>query len=100
MVKISKNTVSHMASIAKIPITKEEEDKLADGFNKTLDVVNELFNVDVLGVSPTYQVTGLKNVLREDKVDESKMLSQKDALSNAPKKHEGYFVVDQILADD
>ncbi|MFA6016991.1 MAG: Asp-tRNA(Asn)/Glu-tRNA(Gln) amidotransferase subunit GatC [Patescibacteria group bacterium] len=100
MTKITTDTVKHISELAKIPITKDEEKELANGFNKTLEVVDALFKVNVEGVEPTHQVTGLENVLRDDKVDEKKILSQEQALSNAKNKHNGYFVVDQILAED
>lgn len=97
MTKISKDMVKHMSLLSKIPVTEKEETDLADGFNKTLKVVDELFDVDVKNVEPTHQVTGLENVFREDKVDEKKMLSQEKALSGTKNKHNGYFVVPQIL---
>lgn len=100
MAKITKDTVDHIAKLAKIPVTEKEKEELAAGFNKTLTVVDELFKVSVENVEPTHQVTGLENVLREDKVDEKKILSQEQALSNTKNKHNGYFVVDQILAED
>lgn len=100
MAKISKDTVKHMSRLARIPMTEKEEEELAKGFNKTLDVIDDLFKVEVKKVEPTHQVTGLENVLREDKVDEKKMLSQEQVLSNTKKKYNGYFVVDQILAED
>ena len=65
-----------------------------------MKVVDELFKVDVKGVEPTHQVTGMENVLREDKVIEENTLFQEEALKNAKRKHDGYFVVDQILEDD
>lgn len=100
MVKIAKNMIKHIAQLAKIPVSEKEKESLAEGFNKTLTVVDKLFKVDVTGVEPTHQVTGRENVLREDRVDEKKMLSQEQALSNTKNKHNGYFVVDQILAED
>lgn len=97
--KISEDLVRHIASLAKIPILEKEEKELTEGFNKTLTVVDELFKVDVAGVEPTHQVTGLENVLREDKIDEKKMLNQKEALSNTKNKYNGYFVVNRIIDD-
>jgi len=97
---ISKDTVDHIAKLAKIPVSEKEKTDLAEGFNKTLTVVDELFKVDVTGVEPTHQVTGLENVFREDKVNVKKMFSQEKALSNTKNKHNGYFVVDQILPND
>jgi len=100
MTKISKDLVEHIAKLAKIPVSEREKESLTEGFNKTLTVINELFKVDVTGVEPTHQVAGLENVLRDDVVDEKKMFSQEQALSNAKSKHNGYFVVDQILPND
>jgi aspartyl-tRNA(Asn)/glutamyl-tRNA(Gln) amidotransferase subunit C len=94
---ITSDTVSHIANLAQIPISKEEEKKLAEGFTTTLIVVDQLNTVDVTGVEPTSQVTGRTNVFREDVVDEKNILTQDKALSNAKKTHNGYFVVDQIL---
>lgn len=100
MAKIAKNTVEHIAELAKIPVSEKEKVDLAEGFNKTLAVVDKFFKIDVAGVEPTHQVTGLENILREDKVDNKKMLSQEQALSNTENKYNGYFVVGQILAND
>lgn len=100
MLKIDEKLVSQIASLAKLSLSKEEKEKLTSGFNKTLEIINELFRVDVSKVSPVYQVTNLENVLREDIVDEEKMLSQDEALSQAKRKYKGYFVVNQILKDD
>jgi aspartyl-tRNA(Asn)/glutamyl-tRNA(Gln) amidotransferase subunit C len=97
---ISEDTVNHISKLARIPVTDREKKELADGFNKTLDVIDNLFKVDVKGIEATHQVTGLENILRDDKVEENKMLTQEQALSNTKNKHNGYFVVDQILTED
>lgn len=89
--------VKKIAILAKIPVTDEEVKKLADGFNTTLEVVDTLFTVDVAGVPPTHQVTGLENVFREDEIDIAQTLTQDQALANAPKSYNGYFVVEQII---
>lgn len=100
MAKISSTTVDKISQLAKIPVTDEEKEKLAQGFNETLGVVDELFKINVSNVEPTHQVTDLENIFREDEVDQEKMLSQNEALSQAKNKKNGYFVVDQILEDD
>lgn len=89
--------VKKIASLAHIPVNDEEAAELAEGFTKTLGVVDQLSNIDVTGIVPTSQVTGLENVFRDDEVDPTRMLSQEEALKNAKRTHNGYFVVDQIL---
>jgi aspartyl/glutamyl-tRNA(Asn/Gln) amidotransferase C subunit len=98
--KFSSEDVHKIAKLANIPVTTREEAALAEGFNSTLKVVDTLFSVDVKGVTPTSQVTGLENVLREDEIDGERQFTQDQALANAPRTHNGYFVVDQILTDD
>jgi len=97
---LTKDIVKKISQLAKIPIKDDEAEELLSGFNKTLEVVDELFKVDVSQVEPTHQVTDLENVFREDEIDENQMLSQDKALQQAKNKHNGYFVVDQILEDD
>jgi len=99
MAKIDKKTVEHIAKLANIPVSEKEEEELAKGFNKTFEVVDKLFTVDVSGVEPTHQVTGLENILRDDVIDEKKMLNQEEALNNTKNKHKGYFVVNRIIDD-
>jgi aspartyl-tRNA(Asn)/glutamyl-tRNA(Gln) amidotransferase subunit C len=95
--KFTSEDVQKIAKLATIPVSDEEANTLAAGFTTTMKVVDELAKVDVEGVEPTSQVTGMENVFREDEVDTSNALTQEQALSNAKRTHNGYFVVDQIL---
>ena len=89
--------VKHLAKLAQMPVSKEEEKTLEKGFVQTLEVIDQLSELDTSKVKPTSQVTGLTNVLREDKVDKERMLTQKQALSNAKKTYKGYFMVPAIF---
>jgi aspartyl-tRNA(Asn)/glutamyl-tRNA(Gln) amidotransferase subunit C len=96
----SPGDVAHIAHLAQIPITEKEKKKLTEGFNTTMKVVDTLLSVDVKGVVPTSRVTGFGDVYREDEIDTSRMFTQEEALANAPRKHNGFFEVDQVLEDD
>ncbi len=91
------NDVKQISVLANIPVSQSESDALAKGFTTTMAVVAQLATIDVTGVEPTHQVTGLTNVTRDDVVDETHMFTQEQALSGAAKAHNGYFVVGQIL---
>jgi aspartyl-tRNA(Asn)/glutamyl-tRNA(Gln) amidotransferase subunit C len=95
----SSQDVKHIAKLAKIPVTAEEEKKLAHGFNSVIKVIEQLNNVDIKNVEPTHQVTGMANIMREDVVDEKRMFSQEEALMNTKNKYNGYFVVNRVLDD-
>ncbi len=89
--------VQHLAKLTQMPVTPEEERTLEKGFEQTLKVIEQLSELDTSKVKPTSQVTGLTNVWREDKVDKERMLTQKQALSNAKKTYKGYFMVPAIF---
>lgn len=92
--------VEHTAKLAHIPIVATETKQLSKAFSTTLAVISDLSEVSVKGVEPTHHVTGLKNVTREDVVDEKRMFSQAQALANVTKSHEGFFVVPRIIDRD
>ncbi len=98
-IAFSSSDVQKIAKLANIPVTDALADDLAAGFTKTMVVVDELTKVNVEGVEATNQVTGLENVLREDEIDTKRIFTQEQALANAKRTYNGYFVVDQILED-
>lgn len=97
--KFTPKDVAHIAGLANIPVTDDEKRDLAEGFTKTIAVVEGVNRVDVTGVEPVH-TTGLTNVMREDVVDEARQFPQDVALQNAPNTHEGFFVVDQVIDND
>jgi len=94
---VNNTQVKHIAQLANIPISEEESNKLAQDFSETLQVVDQLKKADVSKVEITHQVTGFKNVLREDIVKEEQSFTQQEALANAKKTYQGYFVVPYVL---
>lgn len=97
---VTSKDVFHIADLAHIPVTEREAKTLAEGFTTTYEVVKSLKKAHTETVSQTQQVTGLENIMREDIIDESRMFSQEEALRNASRTQNGYFVVDQILDKD
>ena len=64
--QLSKDEVLHIAKLARIALTKEEVDKFQKQLSSIVDFISELKQVNVEGVEPTAQVTGLVNVVRGD----------------------------------
>lgn len=48
-VRLTEEEVKHIAKLANLQITGEEEKKLTAGFNDTLEVVDKLFQLDGYG---------------------------------------------------
>lgn len=80
--------VSHVAKLANLTLTPEEEEKFATQLAAILDYISQLKEVDVSAVEPTSQVTGLTNVTRDD-VEEACL----------PLKH-GHYKVKAIFEND
>lgn len=90
--------VKHVAELANLSITGEETEKFEKQLSEVLDYIKKLDEVDVTGVEPTSQVTGLENISRPDESHPS--LTQQEALSNAKAQHNGLFVVKGIFEDE
>ena len=95
--KISPEEVRHIGELANLKIAKEDLGKYSSKLSEVINYVSKVQMADVKDVPPTNQVTGLINVFREDVVDTERMLSQREALSNAKRTHDGYFVIDSIF---
>lgn len=95
MTKLTISEVEHIGKLANLDLTESESEKFGRDLSKILDFVGKLSSVDTEQISPLNNVTGKKNVFREDKVGAS--LSQKEALANAPATHNGFFKVKAIF---
>lgn len=96
MTKISTDDVKYVAALAKIAITDEEATQFTKELGAILGYVEQLDAVDTAGLQPTYQVTGLTNVTRADKIIDYGT-SQKDLLKNVPRTRDGYIEVPKVL---
>lgn len=93
-----KVNVKHVAKLANLPLTEEEEEKYSEQLSKILDYIEQLNKVDTLNVQPTFNVSGQSNVMREDKI--STCLPQDEVLSNASKKQNGFFVTKGVFDNE
>lgn len=64
---ISIAEVEKIAGLARLALTEAEKRRYAETISAVLDYMKILNEVDTDGVEPTYQVTGLQNVMRQDK---------------------------------
>jgi aspartyl-tRNA(Asn)/glutamyl-tRNA(Gln) amidotransferase subunit C len=90
--------VNHLAKLANMKVSQEEAKKLEKGFTESLKSVDLLNKLDTKGVSSSFQVTGLKNIFREDKINTEKTFTQEQALSSAKKTFKGYFLVPSVFS--
>lgn len=99
-VTVTSDEVKKIGKLANLKLQDNEVDLFAGQFTKTIEVVNELNEIDTTNVDATYQVNGLSNVTRADEVDMSRLLPQDVALREAKKTHNGFFVVERLIDSD
>jgi aspartyl-tRNA(Asn)/glutamyl-tRNA(Gln) amidotransferase subunit C len=92
---LSKKEVEHIAWLAHIELSKEEEILFTEQFNEILEYFKKIDEVDTEGVEPTYHVLDLKNVSRKDEAEPS--LPTEEALRNAPKTEKKFIKAPRIV---
>ena len=93
--KITKEEVLHVANLARLDVDKVLIEKFAAQIGTILEYVDTLRSVDTQDVKPTSHAIFLTNAFRED--DESQCFDCESALSNAPEKEDGNFIVPKVI---
>lgn len=88
--------VEYIANLARLEFTKEEKEKFTEQFNRILEYMDKLNELDTTKVEPLYHVIDLKNVFREDVVKES--YPREEILKNAPSRTEFFFKVPKVIS--
>lgn len=96
MSKLSRQDVLKLAALSKLRLTDGEVERLRSEMSEILNYVEILDKVDTAGLEPTYQVSGLTNVTRQDK-EKSYGYDVEDLLKNAPAIQDGQFKVKRVL---
>ena len=97
MAKLSKSEVEHIANLARIKLSKQEVEKFQKQLSVILDYIEKLGEIDTTDVEPTAQVTGLENVLREDKLVKCNEQTRKEILNNFPDHEDDYLRVPKVF---
>ncbi|WP_151737442.1 Asp-tRNA(Asn)/Glu-tRNA(Gln) amidotransferase subunit GatC [Paenibacillus tengchongensis] len=92
---ITVKDVQHVAKLARLQLSPEEEAVFTEQMNAILQYAEKLNELDTDHVKPTTHVLHVSNVMREDIVKES--VTQEAALLNAPEDEEGQFKVPAVL---
>lgn len=96
MTKILASDIQHLAALSGLSLDEDEIEPLRADIEKIVSYVNKLDELDVSGVEPTYQVTDLANVMREDEVDQSEA-TREQLIELAPESLDGQIKVPKVL---
>jgi aspartyl-tRNA(Asn)/glutamyl-tRNA(Gln) amidotransferase subunit C len=96
MAKLKRDDILKLAHLARLDLTEQEIAEFTDELSEILQYVEQLQSVDIAGLQPTNQVTGLTNVTRKDEpIDYG--YTAKDLLKNVPVVQDDLIKVKRII---
>ena len=93
--KVNNKLVEHLAHLSRLDFDDDSKEKMKFDFEKMLDFVAKLEEVDTDNVEPLSYMSSELNVLREDKVKQE--LTQEQALQNAPVNDTDYIRIPKVI---
>lgn len=88
-------TVKKIASLSRLNIPQEEQERVAGDLNAILEWVGQLDEVDVEGIEPLASVNDNALECRPDVVTDGKKAD--DVLANAPSQTANFFTVPKVI---
>ena len=92
---ITLKDVEYVANLSKLELSSQEKIRFQSELDSIIKYIDQLNELNTEDVPITSHVVPLENVFREDRVLPS--LPQDKALSNAPKKKDGFFRVPKVI---
>lgn len=93
--EITDKTILYAAALAKLELGEEEKEKAREDLSKILGYIDTMNELDTDSVEPMPHVFPVKNVFREDVVENGD--DRENLLSNAPLKKDGSFQVPKTV---
>jgi len=93
--KITNKLIQDIAALAKLEFDEKSTEKMKVDLERIIRFIDKLSEIDTDGVEPLIYLSEEVNVLREDET--KTMVSQVEALKNAPEKDSDYFKVPTVL---
>lgn len=92
---VSLDEVRHLAALSEIQLSDSELESLTTDIDNIVGYINQLDELDTDRVEPTFQLTGLQNVWRDDKIEPQ--LSREKLLNLAPDTEDNQVKVPKVL---
>lgn len=96
MADLTRDDVLKLARLARLELSDDEVEAFKNELDEILQYVEQLNDVDVSGLEPTSQVTGLTNVTRTDTIKDYGY-TQVELLKNVPATHDDHIKVKRML---
>ncbi len=96
MTKLSREQVLKLAKLSRLSLSENEIEQYQKELSSILDYFERLSAADISGLEPTYQVSGLKNIMREDDVV-LQQATPDELLKRVPKTDGRYIKVGRMI---
>lgn len=93
--EVTDELVDKLAQLAKLEFKGEKKEKIKGDFQRMLNFVEKLNELDTDGVEPLIHMSDTVNEFRADNLEQT--ISHEEALQNAPEKDSDYFKVPKVL---
>jgi len=93
--KITLEQVRHVARLARLELSPDDENRLRADMDEMLAYVDKLNELDTKDVTPTTQVGEAGTAMRDDEV--TNQPAAEAMLANAPSRDRDYFKVPKII---
>lgn len=94
--KVTDELVEKLAELAKLEFKGSKKEEIKADFQKMVDFVDKLNEIDTSNVEPLIHVSDVVNRFRTDEVKSD--ITHEEALKNAPQKDSDYFKVPKVLS--
>lgn len=94
---ITSEQIKRVAKLAHLTFSDKDVKRFSSQLSNVLGFMEQIDEMKTSSAKETSQTTGIINRYREDKIEPKRILSQKQALSQAKKTYQGYFVVKSIF---
>jgi aspartyl-tRNA(Asn)/glutamyl-tRNA(Gln) amidotransferase subunit C len=92
---VDNKLIENLSKLAKLRFDEKSLLKMKADLTTILGFVDTISKVDTKNIQPLIYMSEENNVLRDDKINN--IVSQSDALKNAPQKDSDYFKVPTVL---
>tara|TARA_B100000073_G_scaffold333715_1_gene325451 strand:- start:232 stop:522 length:291 start_codon:yes stop_codon:yes gene_type:complete len=93
--KITDKLIRDIAALAKLDFDKSSAEEMKADLEKIIGFIDKLSEINTDGIEPLIYLNDEVNVLRDDEI--KTVVSQVEALKNAPDKDSDYFKVPTVL---
>ena len=95
---IDRETVDHVARLARLALNEEERDRLREQLSAILEHINVIGEADTSQVAASAHILPMTNVMAPDAYRPS--YTPQQLLANAPAREDGYFRVRAVLDEE